>query len=490
MSEVVLIVDDDPVQRRLLETTIQRYGYQTIVADGGDAAVKLFTRPDTRIDAVVLDLVMPDLDGLGVLAFLREASLNIPVIVQTAHGGIDNVVSAMRAGATDFVVKPASPERLEVSLRNVLAARALAGELQRLKRRHEGTLTIADVITRSAAMQPVLKAAEKAAASAISVLLEGESGVGKELIARAIHGSGTRRAKPFVAVNCGAMPETLVEPILFGHEKGAFTGATERHAGKFVEADGGTLFLDEVGELPPPAQVKLLRALQEGAVEPVGRRKVVKLDVRIISATNRNLIADVKAGRFREDLFYRLHVFPLSVPPLRTRREDVPDLARHFLTRFAAEEGKRVRGISREALSLLAAANWPGNVRQLENAMFRAVVLAEGEEIGINEFPQIAAQVSSDEASIPQLSEPSPAIAASWPDGPADVVPVRIATPAHTLPITDSHGDVRPLEEIERDSIRFAISHYRGQMSEVARKLRIGRSTLYRKLEGLGLEDA
>ena len=490
MSEVVLIVDDDPVQRRLLETTIQRYGYQTIVADGGDAAVKLFTRPDTRIDAVVLDLVMPDLDGLGVLAFLREASLNIPVIVQTAHGGIDNVVSAMRAGATDFVVKPASPERLEVSLRNVLAARALAGELQRLKRRHEGTLTIADVITRSAAMQPVLKAAEKAAASAISVLLEGESGVGKELIARAIHGSGTRRAKPFVAVNCGAMPETLVESILFGHEKGAFTGATERHAGKFVEADGGTLFLDEVGELPPPAQVKLLRALREGAVEPVGGRKVVKLDVRIISATNRNLIADVKAGRFREDLFYRLHVFPLSVPPLRTRREDVPDLARHFLTRFAAEEGKRVRGISREALSLLAAANWPGNVRQLENAMFRAVVLAEGEEIGINEFPQIAAQVSSDEASIPQLSEPSPAIAASWPDGPADVVPVRIATPAHTLPITDSHGDVRPLEEIERDSIRFAISHYRGQMSEVARKLRIGRSTLYRKLEGLGLEDA
>ncbi|MGB6558992.1 MAG: sigma-54 dependent transcriptional regulator [Pseudolabrys sp.] len=490
MSEVVLIVDDDPVQRRLLETTIQRYGYQTIVADGGDAAVKLFTRPDTRIDAVVLDLVMPDLDGLGVLAFLREASLNIPVIVQTAHGGIDNVVSAMRAGATDFVVKPASPERLEVSLRNVLAARALAGELQRLKRRHEGTLTIADVITRSAAMQPVLKAAEKAAASAISVLLEGEPGVGKELIARAIHGSGTRRAKPFVAVNCGAMPETLVESILFGHEKGAFTGATERHAGKFVEADGGTLFLDEVGELPPPAQVKLLRALQEGAVEPVGGRKVVKLDVRIISATNRNLIADVKAGRFREDLFYRLHVFPLSVPPLRTRREDVPDLARHFLTRFAAEEGKRVRGISREALSLLAAANWPGNVRQLENAMFRAVVLAEGEEIGINEFPQIAAQVSSDEASIPQLSEPSPAIAASWPDGPADVVPVRIATPAHTLPITDSHGDVRPLEEIERDSIRFAISHYRGQMSEVARKLRIGRSTLYRKLEGLGLEDA
>ena len=377
MSEVVLIVDDDPVQRRLLETTVQRFGYQAIVADGGDAAVKLLTRPDTPVDAMVLDLVMPDLDGLGVLAFMREAGLTIPVIVQTAHGGIDNVVSAMRAGATDFVVKPASPERLEVSLRNALSARALAGELQRLKRRHDGTLTIADVITRSAAMQPVLKAAEKAAASAISVLIEGESGVGKELIARAIHGSGARRAKPFVAVNCGAMPETLVESILFGHEKGSFTGATERHPGKFIEADGGTLFLDEVGELPAPAQVKLLRALQDGAVEPVGGRKIVKVDVRIISATNRNLIADVKAGRFREDLFYRLHVFPLSVPPLRTRREDIPELTRHFVARFAAEEGKRLLSISRDALSLLAAANWPGNVRQLENAIFRAVVLAE-----------------------------------------------------------------------------------------------------------------
>src|SRR5262252_4501491 len=490
MSQVVLIVDDDPVQRRLLEATIQRSGYQTIVAEGGDAAVKLLTRPDMRIDAMVLDLVMPDLDGLAVLAFMREAGLTIPVIAQTAHGGIDNVVSAMRAGATDFVVKPASPERLEVSLRNALSAWALAGELQRLKRRHEGTLTIADVITRSAAVQPLLKAAEKAAASAISVLVEGESGVGKELIARAIHGSGARRAKPFVAVNCGAMPETLVESILFGHEKGAFTGATERHPGKFVEADGGTLFLDEVGELPAPAQVKLLRALQDGAVEPVGGRKIVKVDVRIISATNRNLIADVKAGRFREDLFYRLHVFTLSVPPLRTRREDIPELVRHFVARFAAEEGKRVRGISREALSLLAAANWPGNVRQLENAIFRAVVLAEGEEIGPGEFQQIAAQVSSEKAAVPQLIEPAPAIVASWPDIPADLVPAQIAITAHSLPLTDARGDVRPLEDIERDSFRFAISHYRGQMSEVARKPRIGRSTLYRKLEGLGLEDA
>src|SRR5476651_1270312 len=281
MSEVVLIVDDDPVQRRLLEAMVQRFGYEARLAEGGDAALKLLTGlTPPRVDCLVLDLVMPDLDGLGVLARMREAGLDIPVIVQTAHGGIDNVVSVMRAGAADFVVKPASPERLQVSLRNALATRRLAGELQRLKRSRDGTLSIADGSTRSDAMCPVLRAAEKAAASTIPVLIEGESGVGKELIARAIHGSGSRRAKLFVAVNCGAMPENLVESILFGHEKGSFTGATEKHNGKFVEADGGTLFLDEVGELPPPAQIKLLRALQEGEVEPVGGRKTVKVDVR------------------------------------------------------------------------------------------------------------------------------------------------------------------------------------------------------------------
>jgi DNA-binding NtrC family response regulator len=491
MSETVLIVDDDPVQRRLLEAMVGRFGYQAVVAEGGDAALRLLGGAQ-RIDCVVLDLVMPDLDGLGVLARMREVGLDIPVIVQTAHGGIDNVVSVMRAGATDFVVKPASPERLQVSLSNALATRRLAGELQRLKRSRDGTLSIADVITRSAAMRPVLRAAEKAAASAIPVLIEGESGVGKELIARAIHGSGARRAKPFVAVNCGAMPENLVESILFGHEKGAFTGATDKHTGKFIEADGGTLFLDEVGELPLAAQVKLLRALQEGEVEPVGGRRNVKVDVRIISATNRDLIADVKAGRFREDLFYRLHVFPISVPPLRQRSEDIPELARHFLARISAEEGKRVRGIDAEAIALLAAFRWPGNVRQLENAIFRAVVLTDGEQIGVYEFPQIAAQVGADIIAAQQVIDPSPAIAATWPDtheaaDKSGQYAAALTTPS--LRLTDATGEVRPLEDIEREVIRFAIAHYREQMSEVARRLKIGRSTLYRKLEGLGLDD-
>src|SRR5437763_1873994 len=390
MAELILIVDDDPVQRRLLDAMARRFGYEVMIADGGDAAVAALTGPDgARIDCVILDLVMPDLDGYGVLARMRDAGLNIPVIVQTAHGGIDTVVSAMRAGAMDFVVKPVGAERLQVSLRNALSASALESEFQRLKRSRAGTLTFKDIVTRNARMQQVLRTAEKATTSLIPVLVEGESGVGKELIARAIHGSGERRAKPFVAVNCGAMPENLVESILFGHEKGAFTGATEKHTGRFVEASGGTLFLDEVGELPPAAQVKLLRAIQEGQVDPVGGRKAIKVDVRIISATNRNLIADVKSGRFREDLFYRLHVFPITVPPLRERSEDIPDLVRHFLVRFAAEEGKRIRAVSGDALAVLNAHPWSGNVRQLENAVFRAVVLADGDEIGAAEFPQL-----------------------------------------------------------------------------------------------------
>jgi len=497
VSERILIVDDDPVQRRLLENMVRRFGYEPLVAEGGDAAVALLTVADgAPIHAVVLDLVMPDLDGLGVLAKIREAEIPVPVIVQTVHGGIDNVVTAVRAGATDFVVKPVGVERLHVSLRNALATSALESELARIKRSRTGTLGFNDIITKSPRMQSVLRVAEKAASSAIPVLIEGQSGVGKELIARAIHGSGDRRAKPFVAVNCGAIPDNLVESLLFGHEKGAFTGATERHMGKFVEASGGTLFLDEVGELPAAAQVKLLRAIQEGEIEPVGARKPVKVDVRLISATNRDLIADVKSGRFREDLFYRLHVFPISVPPLRERLQDIPELARHFLVRFAAEEGKRVSGLSAEAMSLLCAYQWPGNVRQLENAVFRAVVLAEGDIIGCGEFPQIASQVSgcvaTDDIAPMAISETVPhglhPIKGDLFDlGSATISPPAATTPMSALDLLDDNGEVRPLEHIEADAIRFAIAHYRGQMSEVARRLRIGRSTLYRKLDSLGL---
>ncbi|HEY1978936.1 MAG TPA: sigma-54 dependent transcriptional regulator [Xanthobacteraceae bacterium] len=498
----ILIVDDDPVQCRLLEGVLHKFEYETVTRNTGDAALALLAGPDgAAIDCVILDLVMPNLDGLGVLAKMRQAAINVPVIVQTAHGGIDNVVSAMRAGAVDFVVKPVGPERLHVSLRNALNASALEGELQRIKKSQSGTLGFSDIITKSSGMLAVLRTAEKAAASTIPVLVSGESGVGKELIARAIHGSSERRAKPFVAVNCGAMPENLVESILFGHEKGSFTGATERHTGKFIEASGGTLFLDEVGELPAAAQVKLLRAIQEGEVEPVGARKPVKVDIRLISATNRDLAADVKAGRFREDLFYRLHVFPIIVPPLRERPADIPALARHFLARFAAEEGKRIRAIAPEALRLLAAFQWPCNIRQLENAMFRAVVLTETDTVGVEEFPQVSNQVGSEAAAQAADQGAAPAAWEDFEPAPVPVAfdeahdlldaerPVASAASEDALALLDAEGEVRPLEAIESELIRYAVAHYRGQMSEVARRLQIGRSTLYRKLDALGLNS-
>ena len=515
MAERVLIVDDDPVQRRLVENMVGNAGYETTAADGGEAALGLMlATASPAYDCVVLDLVMPDLDGLGVLGRMREVGLDIPVIVQTAQGGIDQVATAMRAGAIDFVVKPAGFERLSVSLRNAMAARTLAGEIARQKRSRSGTLTFRDIITRSPRMHAVLRMAEKAARSAIAVLIEGETGAGKELIARAIHGSGERRAKPFVAVNCGAVPKNLVESILFGHEKGAFTGAAERHDGKFVEASGGTLFLDEVGELPPEAQVKLLRAIQEGEVEPVGG-KPVKVDARIISATGRNLMHDVQSGRFREDLCYRLDVFPITVPPLRDRVEDIPELARHFLVRFAAEEGRRIPSISAEALQMLSLHRWPGNVRQLENTMFRAVVLADGEEITCGEFPQIAARIGpcdtrngrvpvrmqvtlapADDAGAGQPCENDMRRATIDPRFFRDdgarwkhlLTPASSARGGALLNLLNDVGNVRALDDIEADVIKFALVHYRGQMSEAARRLRIGRSTLYRKLDGLGVD--
>ena len=491
MAASILIADDDAVQRRLVENMVQKCGYETVVVENGDAVVDMLTGPDApAIDAVVLDLVMPGLDGMGVLAKLRDAGIGIPVIVQTAHGGIDNVVSAMRGGAQDFVVKPVGIERLQVSLRNALNTSALKGELQRIRHSREGRLTFSDIITRSEAMTGIMRTAQKAASSSIPVLIEGESGVGKELFARAIHGSGERKSKPFVAVNCGAIPDNLVESILFGHEKGAFTGATERHTGKFVEAHGGTLFLDEVSELPLAAQVKLLRALQEGAVEAVGGRKPVKVDVRIISATNRKLLDRVKGGYFREDLFYRLHVLPLTIPPLRARREDIPHLLRHFVARFGAEENRTITGITGEAMAHLAQLDWPGNIRQLENAVYRAVVMSDGDQLGLSDFPLVQSQspVGAELHSEPLIVSPTIQPSASAMVS-GNEIPISPLLTNGLLSMLTASGEVRALGEMENEIIRFAIAHYRGQMSEVARRLKIGRSTLYRKLDEATADD-
>ncbi|KAB1070383.1 sigma-54-dependent transcriptional regulator [Methylobacterium planeticum] len=487
MSTTVLIVDDDPVQRRLTEAMVRRFGFDAKVAENGvDGLAAL--RAGDAVDVVLLDLVMPGgLDGLGVLAEMRKAGLDTPVIVQTSNGSIDTVVTAMRAGAVDFVVKPAGAERLQVSIKNALKVDQLEEEVRRMRRRASGSLTFKDLASRSPDMDRVIRLAERAAKSNIPVLIEGESGVGKEVLARAIQGSGERRGKSFVTVNCGAIPDNLVESTLFGHEKGAFTGATERHVGKFVEASGGTLFLDEIGELPLDAQVKLLRALQEGEVDPVGAKRSVRVDIRLVSATNRSLLDLVKQGRFREDLYYRLNVFPMTLPPLRARREDIPDLVRSFCARFAAEEGKRVRSITPEAMALLTRYGWPGNVRQLENALFRAVVLADGDELTVAEFPQIAAQVEGFDVRIPPAPS-QPILPAGAPEPVREIVRVEVRDPHAMSLVVEDTGEMKPMDALEAEIIRFALQFYRGRMSEVSRRLGIGRSTLYRKLKDLGLE--
>ncbi|MEE8578987.1 MAG: sigma-54 dependent transcriptional regulator [Hyphomicrobium sp.] len=498
MVKSVLIVDDDPAQRRILEETIKRLGFDARTASSGEEALQLLEGSErTPVAVVLLDLIMSGLDGMAVLERLKERPGSPPVIVQTAHGSIDAAINAMRAGAVDFVVKPASPERLEVSIRIALKIEALAGEITRIKKKVEGTLTFNDLIMRGDTMDRVIALGRRAAASNIPALIEGESGVGKELIARAIQGESERAGKPFIVVNCGAIPENLVESILFGHEKGSFTGAVDKRIGKFQEADGGTLFLDEIGELPLDAQVKLLRALQDGEIDPVGSKRSIKVNFRLISATNRDIIQLVRDGKFREDLYYRLNVFPIWVPPLRERLDDVPELARYFMTRFAAEEGKRVSTISDDAMRLIVSYPWPGNVRQLENAVFRAVVLSDTSELTVAEFPQIAAHVTGFEAPIP--AAPAPAAKGPLFTGPAllgaeDIVPQTMdvrddnGESALGIPAVNQGGDIRPLDEIEADMIRLALGRYRGHMTEVAKRLKIGRSTLYRKMQEYGLE--
>ena len=492
MAKTVLIVDDDPTQRRLMQAVLEREGFAVAQADCGDAALDRIAS-GLLPDVMILDLVMPNMSGVEVLKTLRAQGFSAPVVVLTATGGVDTVVQAMQAGANDFFIKPASPERIIVSIRNALQMGQLTQEVDRLKKRATGSVNFEDLVGSSPAMRMVKALGERAAKSTIPVLILGESGVGKEVISRAIHGASDRAGKPFVAVNCGALPENLVESILFGHEKGSFTGAHDKHLGKFQEASGGVLFLDEVGELPLDMQVKLLRALQEKEVDPVGSKRPVKVDVRIIAATNRDLTERVKAGYFREDLFYRLNVFPIDAPALRDRREDVPALLDAFIRRFNVEEGKRVVAATGETVAMLQAHDWPGNVRQLENTVYRAIVLADAPYLQPHDFPAISGvsapvAMAYDQAveMAPERTPPAaPVVQTSTASAPTSLAlaedqPVRIL---------DHRGHLRTLEEIERDLIQLAIEIYAGHMTEVARRLGIGRSTLYRKVREQGLEE-
>lgn len=485
----VLIVDDDPVQLRLTSEVAKRAGFTPVTATGGKDALDVL-RADPGIGVMVLDLVMPDLDGMAVMEAMKREGLTTPVIVQTASSSLETVVTAMRQGAADFFVKPVAPERLIISLRNALKLDALETLVRTERSRRTGTFSVSDIVTRSPSMDRVISLIRKAAKSTIPVLVEGETGTGKELVARAIQGMSDRAGKPFVTVNCGAIPPNLVESTLFGHRKGAFTGATADHEGKFAEAHGGTIFLDEVGELPLDTQVKLLRAIQHGEIEPVGASKIDKVNVRVISATNRRLLNLAKTGEFREDLFYRLNVFPIYVPPLRERPEDIEALVAHFIARLAAEAGRRVVGISPPALELLRRYDWPGNIRQLENAVYRAIVLSDSAYLETPDFPQIVAQTAGREHAV-RVTEATPVLTAPIH---IDHVPARPAEGPMPAPqrdrFLDENGEVSAMADVERALIVFALDHYSGRMSRVARALGIGRSTLYRKLKEYGLEGA
>jgi DNA-binding NtrC family response regulator len=384
----------------------------------------------------------------------------------TANGSVAHAVAAMRAGATDFLVKPLAPERLLAALEAAVAGTA-AGELRPLTEKIPALLAFDEIVGSSPDFRAALAIAAKAARARVPVLVEGESGVGKEVVADAIHAASPRSKKPMVTVNCGAIPANLVESELFGHEKGAFTGAFERKIGKFADADGGTILLDEVGEMPLEAQVKLLRVLQSGEIQPIGARHARQVDVRVIAATNKTLLDEVAAGRFREDLYYRLNVVQVTIPPLRERLADVPALARHLLARIAQQPGLRPLGITDDALALLVQYDWPGNVLQLQNALFRAAVLCEGAALTRADFPQIASLGNRRPGSAGTATLSGGGVTLFRPD-----------------------GNLRPLEDIEADVIRLAIGHYRGRMTEVARRLGIGRSTLYRKLGELGIDNA
>jgi len=443
----VLVVDDDRANLESVARIFQHEGLATLTASGGEEALALLRRPEVAV--LVTDLMMPGLDGRELLRTARSLRPDVEVVLMTAYGTVEAAVAAMKEGAYDFITKPLKRHALVKTVHKALERRALMAENESLKARLAdlGAPGGRTLVGQSPAFRMLLETLRQAAAAHATVLLVGESGTGKELAARAVHELSPRASGPFVAVNCAAIPETLLEAELFGVEKGAFTGALARREGRFERAHGGTLFLDEVGELSLGAQVKLLRVLQEGEIERLGGTAPVHVDVRVVSATRRELQREVAEGRFREDLYYRLNVVEVRIPPLASRREDVSLLADHFLRRFAAKNAKPVRGFSPEAVKALEEYAWPGNVRELEHAVERAVVLARGEVLEVADLPDSVR---------------------SGPRGAAGQVVIPIGT---------------PMEEVERRLIHETLRHTGGDKTLAARLLGIAARTIYRKLE-------
>ena len=457
----IMIADDEPLQRltarRILESEFTVSVVE--VADGSEALLRLKDEAEERIGLALIDLEMPVMDGLALLRRIRQSWPRLPCIVLTGSERMEDAVEAMQLGAVDFISKPAQRERLVTSVRNALAMHELKAEVQRLSQDRAPFYSFADMVEVSPGLREVASLGKKAAGSDIPVLITGESGAGKEMFARAIHMESKRAGKAFVPVNCGALPDNLVESTLFGHEKGSFTGAVTRAIGKCREADGGVLFLDEVGELKLETQVKLLRMLQQGEIEPVGAGKPMKVDVRIISATNRPLEQLVAQGRFREDLYYRLQGLPLHVPALRERRRDAPALAQHLLKRIALTEQRSEMQLSQGAQDWLMSYGWPGNVRELQHILHRAMLLTEGDMLEADDLSRWS-QARSGKA-----------------------MPTEKNAAAATVHLEDANGQFKTLEQIESEVIEAALARYGAHIGRAAAALGVGQSTLYKRMK-------
>jgi len=437
----VLVVDDEALVRESLRDWLTESGYEVFTAENGFQALEFIDRE--RMGVVLADLVMPGMDGIELMKRAKEIIPNIDVIIVTAYGSIATAISAMKEGAYDYIEKPFCPERLELLVQKLVEHQNLVEENISLRQRLEERHHFENIIAKSHKMQQVIEVIKTVAKSSASVLIIGDTGTGKELVARAVHSQSQRRDKPFVAVSCAALPESLLESELFGHERGAFTGAVAQRKGRFELAHRGTLFLDEIGEISANMQVHLLRVLEEKQITRVGGTEPVKMDTRLVSATNKDLKMAVKEGRFREDLYYRLNVVTIELPSLKERREDIPLLAQHFLAKFAVENQKEVSTFSPEAMDFIMNYHWPGNVRELENAIERAVILAKDNVITLAELPQ-----------------------------------------EHLAPLPSS---LRDLREVEREHILGVLAQTGGNYSEAARILGVTRMTLYNKARAFGM---
>jgi len=441
----ILVVDDEAIVRESLRDWLSDVGHQVLIAEDGPRALEIIEEEKPGI--VIADLVMPGMDGIELLKKAKEISPNIEVIIITAYGSIPTAIAAMREGAYDYIEKPFCPEMAELLVEKLAEHQWLIEENISLHQKLDERYRFENIIAKSPKMQQVIEVIKVIAKSNATALITGDSGTGKELVARAIHSQSYRKDKPFVAVSCAALPESLLESELFGHEKGAFTGAHAQRKGKFEVANRGTLFLDEIGEMSANIQVHLLRVLEEKEFTRVGGNELVKVDVRVISATNKDIKRAVADGQFREDLYYRLNVVTIELPPLRERKEDIPLLAQHFLKKFAAENQKEITGFSPEANDFLLKYEWPGNVRELENAIERAVILAKNPYIEVADLPQ------------------------------------------ESLTLVRSAAQVKNLAEVEKNHILNILTETRGNnYSEVARILGISRVTLYNKIKAYGID--